>query len=258
MRNADFRGGSVRVYRLIFRLDLQQPSFEIINSPGTVMRIINDMGDKYWPELLDDATNRRIIAKSTDAEKGTFRQISAEPTSMNFVFESAEGIDIDSLDTDKNLAILFKGISALCDNFKINEILRAGIRFTMLSSLKEDNPNLKFCFGELFDSQLIRKVTSRLGAIKDYGFVLEGEDLDKLSYRCQLGPYEVSEANKYFSATTAKKMEENSLPVNLIYDLDLYEAKFAMTVSAAKWSMKPRLKAKQLSAEIESYLSERI
>lgn len=216
------------------------------------------MGDKYWPEFVDDSANRRIIAKSTDSEKGTFRQISVEPTVLNFVLESTKGIDLDSFDTDKTLSILFKGINDLCDKFMVNEIQRAGIRFTMLSRIKEGNPDLKPSFNVLFDSKLLSNVTSSLGGINDYGIVFEGEGLDKLGYRCQIGPYEVSEARKYFSETTANKLAEEDVDANFICDLDLYEAKFAMTVSAAKWSINPQRKAKQLSASIEAYLSERL
>lgn len=248
----------MRVHRLIFRLDFQHPNFDIINSPGTVMRILSDMGEKYWPEFQDDSANRRVTTANKDKEEGTFRQMTVEPTALNFSFESAVGIDINFLDTNETIASLFKGIHALCENFKINEILRAGIRFTILSSIKEGNPSLNTLFGELFDSQLICNVASNLGEIKDFGLAFDGNGLDKLSYHCRFGPYDSSDAQKHFTVAIAKKIEEDGAPANLIFDLDLFEAKFALTVSAAKWSKNPKLKAKKLAEEIEAYLTERL
>lgn len=248
----------MRVYRLIFRLDFQRPNFDIIDSPGTVMRILNEMGEKYWPEFQDDSINRKVVTTNNDKEKGTFRQMTVEPTAVTFSFESTVGISINSLDTDETIVALFKGVNALCDNFKINEIERAGIRFTILSSVKEGNPSLEPLFGVLVDSRLVSNVTSHLGNIKDFGLSFDGEASDKLSFHCHFGPYGPGEAKKRFTPTTAKKMEEDGAPANIIFDIDLYEAKFAMTVSAAKWSKKPTLKAAKLATEVEAYLLERL
>lgn len=248
----------MRVYRQIFRLDFQHPNFEIINSPGTVMRILSEMGEKYWPEYQDDSANRKIVTTNKDKDKGIFRQMTVEPAALTYLFESTEGISFDSLDTNETLATLFKGVHALRETFKINEIERAGIRFIALSSIKDGNPSLEPFFGELIDSQLVRSITSNVGGIKDFGLSFDGEASDKLSYHCHLGPYAANEAKKYFTSGTANKMEKDGVSANLIVDLDLFETKFAMTVNAAKWSKTPSLKAKKLVAEIEAYLSERL
>lgn len=222
------------------------------------MRIFGEMGEKYWPEFQDDTANRKVVATNNDKEKGIFRQMTVEPTAMTFSFESTKGVDINSIETDETLATLFKGVQAICDEFAINEIERAGIRFTIMSSIKNGNPSLEPLFGVLIDTQLVNAVTTKLGGIKDYGLSFDGEATDKISYHCHFGPYKNIESKKYFTATTAKKMEEEGAPLNLIFDVDLFESKFAMTVNANKWSKTPTLKAKQLAEEVVAYLSERL
>jgi hypothetical protein len=243
---------------MVFRLDFQRPNFDIINSPGTVMKILSGMGEQYWPEFKDDSANRRVSTSSVDKEKGTLRQITVEPTAITFVLELATGIDLNSVDTDDAVSALFKGIHSLCDAFNINEIQRAGIRFTALGEIKESTSGLGAVFNKLIDGELVRSVNASLGDIKDIGLAFDGEGADKLCYHCRLGPFEVNEAAKYLTAPTAKVVEDIGSPTNLIFDLDIYEEKFAMTVSAAKWSKRPMAKAKQLALEVQSYLSKKI
>lgn len=247
----------MRVHRLIFRLDFQKPNFDIVNSPGAVMQILSDMGDQYWPAFQDDSANRRVSATNIIKEKGIFRQISVEPINLNFAFESVAGVDINSLDMDDTFSTLFKGVRAICGKFGIQEIQRAGIRFFILSNIQQGNFRLSPSFKGLLDPQLVEKVNTTLGEIRDIGLSFDGESSDKLSYHCRFGPYEANEAQKYFPGTTSNIFEENKVNANFIFDLDLFEEKFVMTVNADKWSKGPIQKAQELVKEIEKYLSER-
>lgn len=254
-----FHGGNVRVHQQIFRLDFQYPNFDIIDSPGTVMRILSEMGDKYWSEYQDDSTNRKVVTTSRDEKKGTLRQITVAPTVLTYIFESSEGVNLESLDANETLATLFKGVQAILEKFKINDIERAGIRFVILGSIKEGNPKLESHFCNLADKTIIRDITSNLGSISDFGLSFDGQAADKLKYHCHLGPYSsITESKKRFNVETSKKMEEDGLLANLILDLDFYEEKFAMTVNAAKWSKAPAIKAIKLAKEIEMNLFERL
>lgn len=244
----------MRVHRIVFRLDFQRPNFAIIDSPGTVMKTLSDMGEQYWPDFRDESANRRVSTSKVDAEKGTFREMAVEPTHLSVVFESAAGIDLNSVDADETLSTLFKGIHSLCETFKVNDIQRAGIRLSVLGQIKGGTPSLFPLFNKLFDQHLVGSVKESLGDIKDTGIAFDGEGADKLGYHCRFGPFDASEASKYFTATTAKKMTDET-SANLIFDLDIFELKFAMTVSAAKWSKSPLAKAKQLTSSVEEYLT---
>lgn len=251
-----FCGGAVPVHRFIFRLDFQKPNFNIVNSPGTVMQLIQEMGEKYWDEIQDDAASRKIAAVTKDLEKGIIRQITVEPMVLNFAYDSAKGIEIDALEGHATIEKLFDGVHKLCEHFKIDKIERAGVRLIALSSIKEDCPELEF--QHLFDGPVLNSVESSLGKITDTAMVFDGEGPDKLNYHCRFGPHKADQLERYFQRDTVKIMKEVAEPCNLVFDLDFFELKFAMTVSAAKWSKAPIKKAKQVIKEIETYLSEKL
>jgi len=222
------------------------------------MKILSEMGERYWPDFKDDSANRRVITTNIDKDNGEFRQITVEPTALIIAFESVEGVHIESLDTNETLGTLFKGIQSVITTFGLNDIQRAGIRFSVLNSVGEKFQKLNTVFSKMYESQLQGIISDRLGSINDIGLAFDGESSDKLKYHCKLGPYSVSEAAKFFSATTATKMEENGSTANLIIDLDLFEEKFALTVNAHKWTKMPTRKANQLTSEIAAYVMQRI
>lgn len=222
------------------------------------MKILSEMGDRYWPDFKDDSTNRRVITSNIDKDKGEFRQITVEPTALIIAFESADGVHIESLDTNETLGILFKGIQSIITTFGLNDIARAGIRFSILNSIGDKFPKLNAVFAGMYEAQLQEIISARLGSINDIGLAFDGESSDKLKYHCKLGPYGVDEATKFFSSSTATKMVEIGSSANLVVDLDLFEEKFALTVSAQKWAKTPTQKANQLISEITAYVMQRI
>lgn len=222
------------------------------------MRILNDMGDEYWSEFQDTTASRTISGSSDDKKNGTSRRISVEPTTLNFVFESAAGVAIDALLQTETVATLFKGVQELIERFEIHEFERAGIRFVVLSAIKKGVPIPKEKFNRLFDQQLIGCINSKFGTIDDVGLSVDGEGPDKLKYHCRLGPYTDEDLKKQqFTKHVASLVEESGIKRNVIFDLDLYEQKFALTVKPSKWALGPIEKSQKLVTELEKLFSER-
>lgn len=249
----------MRLHRLIFRLDFQGPSFEIIDAPGKVMKLLSEMGQEkqYWPEFQDSVNSRIITVQAVDEKDWVFRQFSSEPTEMNFVFESARGLTLDSFESDMTLTTLFRGINALCDEFKIEKFARAGLRMFVLGTVPTDDADktLLAKFESFFDKNLIESIGSRLGRIRDLALVLEGDEADRLHYRFWAGPYSSSEAKKYFASQTIKGMDELGVSANFISDIDFSELNFAMTVRPLQWCRGPIAKAKKILEDIENILA---
>lgn len=248
----------MRVHRLIFRLDFQRPNFAIIDAPGTVMRMISEMGDtKYWSEFQDSSSTRAIAGTTRDPEGGTFRQFSVEPTAIFFSFESSNGISLTTLGSDSTIGSLFKGVHAICETFKAELFSRAGIRFIVMDNIPTTASGLLPKVESLFDNELLNHINSTLGTVTDMGFGLDGESDDKLKYHLRFGPRTAGEATKYFSAETAKQLEESGNTANFIADIDFFEQDFAMTVRAYQWCKAPIEKAQKITKAVTEFISHR-
>lgn len=248
----------MRVHRLIFRLDFRRPNFAIIDAPGTVMRMISEMGDAtYWSEFQDSSSTRAIAGTTRDLKEGMFRQFSVEPTAMFFVLESTKGIRFASLGSDSTIGSLLKGVHTVCEAFKAEQFSRAGIRFIAMGSIPTTAPSLLPTAESLLDNQLLNRISSTLGTVTDIGFALDGESDDNLKYHLRFGPHKAGEAKKYFSAETAKQLEDGGNNANFIADIDIFEQDFAMTVRANQWCKAPIEKAQKITRAVTEFISNR-
>lgn len=247
----------MRVHRLIFRLDFAGPNFAVIDSPGTVMRLLNDMGKDFWEEFQDASANRLVAGQKKDKSKGFSRQLSLEGLSMHLVYDTAKGFDLANPDADETLQTLLKGMNSLCEYFKINDLRRAGIRFSGLTNIKHKSPDIVEGFRKLMDSDLLGSISKQLGEITDIGIRIDGRHTDKLGYHLQFGPYVKSEARKFFSEEISGHLAEDDR-YNAIFDVDVYEDSFALTVRPSQWAKAPIAKSTNLVNEMSHILSERI
>jgi hypothetical protein len=248
----------VHVHRLIFRLDFQRPNFSIIDAPGTVMRLLSEMGEaEYWPEFKDASATRSISVSAHDAEGAIFRQFSVEHGSLYFVFESVPGRSVSSIFGEKTVANLFKGIHTFREHFDISQFSRAGIRFIALGNVKAKGDNLLPNFSSLIDRDLRGCVTGILGDPKDVGVAFDGEGADKIGYHVSFGPYGAEEGKKHFSPQIAKKIEEKKASSNLVIDTDFFELNFAMTVKAPQWCAQAVEKTQKFHEAIKQLVSAR-
>jgi len=239
------------IHRIIFRIDYKA-NFEIMNSPGTVMSLMNGDNHEYWQEFHDSSQTRQISGVYSKSDKGIQRRLTVDPSSINFEIEWLEGMPFTKLEDDNDYRELFKRVKALCTNFHINEFNRAGIRFIHLSTVGSEGGNLASSFSGLFPVNLHFSVQNSMGKPYDYGIAIDGSDVDGSKYHLKFGPYSKSEKTKYFLA--AGEIDEN-----LICDLDFYEESFAFANSNPTGWVRPFInKGNIVINELTKELLERI
>lgn len=236
----------MRIHRLIFRLDFQRACLDMLDQPGRVMRMLQGMGDDFWPEFKDAVATRTIASKAIDESKGTLRQITIEPTEINFVFETVSGLELQHILTNETVGTLFKGVAEICDYFKIDKFSRAGVRFFVLGSLQESTLSPLERGRSLIDGKLCSGVAEIAGEIKDVGLAFDGSSKDGLMYHLRLGPYISSQASEIFSAPKISSQLEDSKELDFMADIDFYEQNFQMTIKPSQWCKEPINKAGKL------------
>lgn len=227
----------MHVYRFIFRLDFQ-PVFDMIDSPGKIMRtLLNEkLGEKkFLPDLLEDSKTHAITAKYASEDKKEMRTLTVEPTSINGSFETVAGVELDSLENYKILGKLLILVNVLRKDFHISSIERCGARFFCFDSVgtKEENSVQKI--KSLINGDFSKTIEKIFGTTQDIGIAFDGEHEDKIKYKIKCGPYSNNGKDKYFSLIT--KQFDESINHDLIFDIDLFEEKFVLNegVSFIKW-----------------------
>jgi len=246
------------VCKIIFRLDFRRQNFEILDSPGKVMKIMHELGEEFWSEFQDTPQSRVLTAVFRDKEGcSRFRQLTVDPSMLNFMIEDAKGIELTGLESNESYVMIFKGIQALCDTFKISELQRAGLRFYCLGSIGDNNTDLRSVFEKFIDDSLLGIIRTSIGGPEDYGIHLDGSDKDKIKYHLQFGPYAKEEARRYFEQVHEQITERMS--GNFICDLDMYEENFALKYTRPIVWTKPLVtKAQKLTKGIEELISARL
>lgn len=247
------------VYKMIFRLDFRRQNFDILDSPGKVMKIMHELGEKFWSEFQDTPQSRVLSAVFRDNERcSRFRQLTVDPSMMNFTLQDAKGIELAGLASNDSYITLFKGIQELCDTFKINELRRAGLRFLCLGSIGDNNTDLRPVFETFLDGDVLKIIQTSIGDQEDYGIHLDGFDKDKIKYHLRFGPYRKEEAGRYFEQVHEQITEGTS--ANFICDLDLYEENFALKYQqrSIAWTKPLVIKVQKLTDSIAELISTRL
>jgi hypothetical protein len=241
------------VCRLIFRLDFKV-NFEIIERSGTTMRMLWETFEKENPkgfELKENRNNRSVTIRSV-SENGDFtRHLNVEPTSINGVFESIEGVEVNKLLYDtKGFIFLTKLASDLCEEFHIDHILRSGLRLLHLNKLGKYAGDIVKAYQPMFNTEVINRFEDKLGSIQDYAIVLDGVSEDGVGYHFLTGPYRTEEAQKFFHeiADTISKQAD----YDMVCDLDLYENDFSLSKRSVSKLYRPLIaKAERVIETLE-------
>ena len=239
------------IHRLIVRLDFK-PNFDIIDRPGSIMRLVEDSaGQDYWRELRENRDQRQVIAiMRRDGKSANF---TVEPSSVNFGYEAIEGLDFRRLADNDDISFLIKLMQDICAHFSVIAIERVGIRFFYFNKVLPSLDDVKRGFNQLYDRSLLDSTREHVGDIKDYLISFDGASDDKVEYHFKMGPYHQSEASKYLKELASEFMK-NEEP-NFICDLDLYENSISIPkVSFVKW-LRPFIdKANKLLVNVESII----
>lgn len=240
------------VRRVIFRLDFP-PSFDIIDAPGAVMRILDPDSEGFWDQLQDVTAKRLISAEKLSQDGAEFRKVTVEPTTIVLELERANGIGESRFEHDSVLETLLQKVQAVCEAYKIKKLRRAGIRFYYLPKSNQTSEASLQLHQSLVRNEFLSAVRRSVGATKDFGLQFDGEHEDGVSFHLRFGPYFKTEARKYF-----EKVSE-SIPgdeISRICDLDLFENNFEMGTRIHPWVKSQVAKFRKTMSEIRPYLEE--
>lgn len=218
------------VRRIIFRLDFR-PNFDIVDAPGTVMRLLDPDQDGFWDALHDAQAKRLIVADWISPDGTEFRKVSVEPVALTFSIERSTGFEMDRIEHDATFSKVLNRVQNIYEKFKLSKLQRAGIRFYYMPSAFAGAESL-----ELFRKQISGDFTGGLekqfGDVRDVGISYEGGHEDGVSYNFRAGPYFPRESKKYVEKI-GEKLESETIAS--IFDIDLYETDFVMGVRILPW-----------------------
>jgi hypothetical protein len=215
------------------------------------MTLLDGGASSFW-DGFQDTTHTRLVSAVFKKDKIKYRQLSVDPSSINFIIESSDGIAFEKLESNEDFHQLFKRIKSLCEEFGIIEIKRAGIRIVSLSQIGIDGYNLAPLFEKLFSSSMLNDIHSTIGQSYDYGMSLDGSDPDKSKYHFTFGPYTKDEAkNKRY----VEHVEVNDANLNFFCDIDMYEEGFSFEgINPVTWTKPFIVKASKLIKKLEQNL----
>ena len=246
----------MQVCKVIFRLDFRRVCFELMDRPGVIMRLLNQLGDSYWDGFQDSPASRMVQATFYQKEGTAQRQFSVEPTNLNFSFQDAKGCEISSLESNETFSSLMKVATLICEEFSVKEFQRAGLRLVCLGQIGPKGTSLIPVFAKLVDGALLRQISDSLGIPEDYGLQLDGQGADKIKYHTMLGPYMEKDSKVFFDKV--EKHIYTPSEKNLILDLDLYEESFDMTIKPNAWARPLLLKASNLAKKSEAAITQKV
>jgi len=231
------------ICRIIFRLDFVKPIYQIIDSPGQLMKIIDTTWQKDTIEIGENYSKRLVSSRYMSKENQEGIIFNVDPKNINFSFE-------------KNVIYskVIKCTNEIRRSFDINEIKRAGLRVFYFDTLSH---NTKLCFLNTIDKCFTSKIQTSLGAIEDLGISFDGTHDDGIKYHYQTGPYFEREATKYLQYFPGLFNSNNNY--NIVSDFDLYEENFELTatVSIVKWIQSLIEKIKNTTELINLFISQK-
>ena len=250
------------ICRFIFRLDFKV-NFDIIDSPGKILRLLSDLKKGNEPLFLDlseDGQKRLITGRYISREKKKSYNFTVEPISIHGGMEAVEGVDIEKLEDNDILINLVKTTNKLRKEYHIADLVRCGFRMIFFDNIGDSVENVTLAIKKMLNNNFIQEFTSNIGNIEDIAIALDGTHEDAIKFHFRCGPYHKDEAQKkqYLSlfASTIDKDQE----FNFIADLDFYEENFSLAeaVSFQKWLQPVISKANNSISTIKSTIEDMI
>ncbi|MBC8739220.1 hypothetical protein F6X40_20945 [Paraburkholderia sp. UCT31] len=243
------------VHRVIFRADLGSANYEILDNPGSVLRILQGAGESFFKQVQDAAVNRTIVGSTGQVGDSESYRMSVSPLAIDFSYETAAGIDFQKFEAAETLRALFKYTQELTEHFKIRQLQRAGLRLYYLGSVGKGTSELVPVFRKATHSAFVDAIGESIGSPADYGFHFDGEK-EALKYHLHFGPYRSQEAARYFETVHSKL--DTIGKGNIVCDLDQYEESFVQTVTWSVWTRTAVTRAVDFVSRLERSLNEQI
>ena len=222
------------VCRFIFRIDYPT-NFDIIDSPGEIMRTLHDAKKDLWQQMGEAAATHQISATYLSTDKKIYRQLNVEPNSIVIELESADGIPLRSFEEHIEVSTLFELVSTITGEYDIDTVARLGFRIFYFNKLADAHANIMAAYKELSGPRLGAVIEGSLGANNDIGLTFTGKGEDRVGYSFSSGPFRPEETPKFLGHIDHEVFKQSS-DFNFICDLDLFDTKFSLAkTSPLKW-----------------------
>ena len=223
------------VLRLIFRLDFST-NYGLIDSPGSIVRILDNVPEKFWDRLGDGRVAHSIAGQYSSSSE--YRNLSVEPQSINGSLEFRDGWDLSKIQRNQVFSELSRLVNELTGHFDIRNVDRYGIRFFVCERLGEKFDSSFEKFQELFTKEFRTNIEDEIGKTSDISVVLEGETNSSIKYRVSFGPYAPKDVGNILNNVPFPEIDELELPsYHLTADIDLYEQDFSLAGrTLEKWA----------------------
>lgn len=244
------------VHRVILRVDFPV-NYDIIDQPGTVLRVINEDRPKFWSKLSENQQQRLVSATFAEKAEGIARSLSVAPNYIVASIEETNGMATRRLEGHDAFSEIQRVLSELREKFKIDAFERAGLRLYYFSSLVASSERVRDAFASILGDVCMGPLRSTLGGATDVGLSFDGSHADKIYYHNRIGPHFPDDAKRYFEEVGDEFDPEKRY--DFICDLDCYETKFELPkTKLIKWWLPISERADQYISTVEALLTRQL
>lgn len=190
--------------------------------------MFTSLGDDFWDGITDAQKDRTIGAKHVDGSPvQTMRMVSVQPKTFVVALETVEPVSVGRATYNESISAFLKLADQFTEEFRIQEIGRAGLRTWHLTGGNEPEGRSLEKLLTCLDPQLTESI-SRFGAIKDAGFSFDGAADERFKYHFRCGPVMKDELKTKDHFSEIRDAISESSRASRMYDIDLYEENFSL------------------------------
>jgi len=213
----------LRILKLIYRFDFE-PSFEMIDQPGSVMRVLSDTRAGYWADIGDNRGTRLILGEHRGQDQAYYASIRFEPTTLSGHFEHGEGLAFDSPQIGEFLDAVGFSSQQVFDKFRIRDFARAGARFQAISGTTNSPLDPSEAMRALIPSSGVKSSSRFVRETKDFNITIEGTMESEISFKITTGPGALSDYDRFLGGGRTKPAPPTPPTRHeLAADIDLFE-----------------------------------
>lgn len=221
------------------------------------MELLAGEDNEFWENIQDFQKDRKIGARKDIGDPVIeHRHITVQPNALVAQVEHAGGLAPDALLANDTVASLFKAIESITEEFGIQNLNRAGVRFYYLADAGSTDFVLSRLKGKL-SAAMTAGISEAIGEIQDMGLAFDGAMDNRAKYHLRFGPLGTSELKRttYFEHITQALSAQTR--ASLIVDTDLYEENFSLKGRRSRnWVKSQLVSFNKLISSLSSTLNE--
>lgn len=221
------------IHKIIFRLDLKQINFAIVDKQGEMMKMLYGQKEsnlqsqkRFFSNISEHRDARATTCFHND--ENIFYSFSVTPNLISCEIESAIGFDLNKLEDENSFQKLSKITNEICDFFQIHELSRLGIRLFYFDKLFCDEKVAVEKYRKICNTSFANQIDESLGNISDLALCLDGKHQDDVYYKFRAGPLLKEQVKNYVTNFRMSEVYTN------MYDIDLFE--FNLNINNIRFS----------------------